>query len=430
MSSLRSTYGNLAPLLPFGSLAPHHWFAAWHPPLTAHARGPCPPTKPSALPPAQDYGFKPGTSLIGCFGTTERRFDGPSYQACGGHNGPGPAYNVREVRASPPQYGAERRKGFGSEPRAFHKRVPISPGPGAYELSPGGASLMQRAWPNLPGAAAFSNNDKLRASVPANTNPGPGAYDPSADRGVARSPSRLGACWTANARERNGHIDPAKSVGRRVNWKGHPEPAVVSPGPVHYVLPSPSDAEFAKLRREAALRGQKAGARVGFLSSNPRVVDSGGPRDLTPGPLTYSPATPFHGSPARSLARVHRPFDSSAPRTTDPSNTSSPGGFGSRPTPGPGCYPTHLTDQNAVGASRSPNRRLRNPANEERRGRIAQEHAEAEAGCGRIENVRGQPSPHDVLAYLVGGGGGSVVGTSVHSQSLRGQLSGVVRVTL
>jgi len=176
------------------------------------------------------------------------------------------------------------------------------------------------------------------------------------------------------------------------------------------------------------------GARVGFLSSSTRVVDSGMQRDAahTPGPLSYSPAPSSHpaASPTHGAARVHRPFGSSVPRTIELGNSPQGGIIGSRPTPGPGCYATHLADPHAVGASRSPNRRLRNPADVDRRSRLAHEHAEAAAGCGRIEPPRGQPSPHDVLAYLVGGSGGSVIGTSVHSQLLRGQLSGAVRVTM
>jgi len=201
---------------------------------------------PRAQPLAQDYGLKPGSCLIGNFGSTERRFVGPSSQPLQ-RQGPGPAGSSGPA-APAPQYGAAQRRHWGTEPRALNKAIPHSPGPGEY----GGSAVdeRKRSWPNAPGSSAFSSNAERSVSLPANTNPGPGAYEQFADRGVMRSPSRRGAYWPENARVRTGaqgHTDLSKSTGRRLNWHGADETARETPGPSAYHVASPE--ELARARR-------------------------------------------------------------------------------------------------------------------------------------------------------------------------------------
>mmetsp|Transcript_22152 Transcript_22152/g.61822 ORF Transcript_22152/g.61822 Transcript_22152/m.61822 type:complete len:205 (-) Transcript_22152:119-733(-) len=204
---------------------------------------------------------------------------------------------------------------------------------------------------------------------------------------------------------------------------------------MHYALPLPSEMGPMRLRREQALRRPEVNMRIGFSSSVRRVVDSGAKRDAaeTPGPLSYNPVSPSlcsftpSSSPER-ISHMQPAFLSTCARDINLTNRHTP--LGCPETPGPGRYATHLADDRAVGGSRSPNKRIRNPAADERRGRLLYEQMQAESFDGRVQPARGKPSPGEVLAYLVSGEGSSVVGTSVHSQSLRGQLSGVVRVTM
>ena len=53
-----------------------------------------------------------------------------------------------------------------------------------------------------------------------------------------------------------------------------------------------------------------------------------------------------------------------------------------------------------------------------------------QGGGGQLQPTRGHPAAQSVLEYLTGGDGGSTVGTSVHSQALRGLLSGATRVAM
>ena len=208
---------------------------------------------------AQDYGFAPGQSLIGQFGTTTLRFSEGNTKSVREQDGPGPgAYH-------PSNSSCLNLKGcipgFGSDARVHSiAGQQVTPGPGTYgvEMQPDGGFVreLRQRWAGEAGASAFGTNAGSVNTVGSGAyeEPGPGSYNIaessyfSSKTSGARSPfagearARLGSKLKriSDHKQSAAFSDPhsgRKSVRRAQNIRGHalPNEGPGSPSP----LPGP-----------------------------------------------------------------------------------------------------------------------------------------------------------------------------------------------
>ena len=258
---------------------------------------------PGSLP--QHYGFNPGTSLIGRFGSTEARFSKLPYGADPENPGPG-SHNPRHELGGP-------KWGWGSQ-KATHQ-LPISldsrtPGPGAYgkEQHPsygGMSSELEKQWPGRKGASAFGSNASrtpLRSSSSLDV-PGPGRYN-SADSSHFTSGRTCSNAsnnpWVGQSRILTGsrlRRDMDRKESFVFSSKITMQTTQVSdgPGPGHYApLGDSIDARTQTRKRnllQVAARTSDGLPPTSFDSTAPRFTRdpmSGAPEVDNPGPGAHS----------------------------------------------------------------------------------------------------------------------------------------------
>lgn len=251
----------------------------------------------------QQYGFKPGTSMVGSFGVTERRFRPVPYDGAVEPDNPSPAdYSPRGATASGAQgysWGTSRRRPP-SVGGAF------TPGPGAYDPTAGGMLLeVQQSWAGRPDASSFgSNQTRSFGSLASEDEPGPASYNATfSTHFVSGSGTGARSPYASAARSATG-----SRVPRSVDVA--PSAVFASSSPAQMALPS-------------------SGAATPL-------------RHDTPSPGAYTPLVGFARLALLEACAKHenystgRCFGTSAPRfqplplskTTDPDN------------PGPGAHDT------------------------------------------------------------------------------------------
>ena len=224
----------------------------------------------------QHLGYEPGTSLIGSFLSTEKRFRHLPLDGKPEPFNPGPgAYPVRSPGPSGPTYRC------GREVRGARDAPQRTPGVGAYETYSESRMLdeTQSRWPGEPSASAFSANAARKFElVGCADSPGPGRYRHvesslfSSRSGVsATSPYTGEARWTVGSKlGRAVDTAPSSSFVSRVPAHGawvHPSGAATAayptfPGPGEYAPPPPrepssTDAAFVSSEsRFQTVRGQ------------------------------------------------------------------------------------------------------------------------------------------------------------------------------
>lgn len=249
----------------------------------------------------QQLGYKPGTSLIGNFGTTQRRFGPLPFDSSPEPLNPGPAHYGESLPL-------EKQQRFRSSPKwrmgtaAAHGKVilPLTPGPGAHDLYAESQMLddLHKRWPGNPSASAFSSNaDRAGAGTGSDpTEPGPGQYD-SAEASLFTSYSGAGARspFLAPARRQLGSklcraIDasPGASFVSRSPAQRIFATAPSGPGPGAYTPIQGFDVPRERERPQSEAAG--LGNLRGFDVSQPRFGRLGGEPSSAgnPGPGAHS----------------------------------------------------------------------------------------------------------------------------------------------
>lgn len=285
-------------------------------------------TKRNLVP--QSLGFHPGTSLIGNFGSTERRFrESPNVLPV-----PGPgAYQPRNAACSvAPTWSWGTSAGHVN---AAAEGAAEAPGPGTYgeEQHPCGDLLtgLRRQWPGIAAKSSFGSNAPLPtvAKTTGSGVPGPGQYNPDESSyflsgpgaGGARSPFIADARARTGSRLRDNDIKMGAVFSSSV--PAHLIPGVdgVSgsdrPGPgAHSPFGGTIDAASTSQRRAMALRAD-GGYSHSFGTTAARFRAEGGPSgtispNLGPGTHTISrwsgekPSMrrPRHGEAASTTGHV------------------------------------------------------------------------------------------------------------------------------
>lgn len=152
---------------------------------------------------AQTLNFKPGTSLIGNFGSTDARFK-PAANLIHDYPGPG-AYMPLSTQVQ----SASSRWSWGTG--AGHTLPPAggpSPGPGNYgtEQHPDGIlTTLRRRWPGVASKSAFgSNEERPLNKSDANGLPGPGKYNTDEASYFVSGQTGARSPFVAQARARTG----------------------------------------------------------------------------------------------------------------------------------------------------------------------------------------------------------------------------------
>lgn len=348
----------------------------------------------------QALNFKPGTSLIGNFGSTDTRF---KHSASALIPGPGAYHNslIHTSFGTASKSASTLQSTWGTG--AGHQLAQVSaatPGPGAYgdDQHPCGGILtgIRRKWPGIPAKSAFSSNAatgrETDRPVPGADMPGPGQYnveDSSYFRtsapGGARSP------FLAAARQRTGsrlQRDMDAKVGAVFSSRlpSHKLPDNDSgaatdlprdgPGPSEYAQVSNTiGARFDAQMRQLALRSD-GGAFTSFQHTSSRFPEDGASAVASemghPGPGAHSvrrwtgekpdPRRPRHEALHTSAGRCG--FLSSSERfDLSGQNRSMPDAvvrFLASGSSGPVGQPTHAQDaMRRVAASVAPSSRAK-----------------------------------------------------------------------
>ncbi|KOO35521.1 hypothetical protein Ctob_014808 [Chrysochromulina tobinii] len=161
----------------------------------------------------QEFGFSPGTSLIGGFGTTAARLGRPDYAPEPYTPGPGAYHTARSTIQTRTNRRVDdlkmNRTGWGSDKGHVLQLAAggLNPGPGTYgeEQHPMGDILteMRRSWPGVNSMSGFGTNASLPTLSKASKSnePGPGQYDVlNASHFVTRT--------------RGGQLDPYQGAAR------------------------------------------------------------------------------------------------------------------------------------------------------------------------------------------------------------------------
>ena len=425
---------------------------------------------PERAPLAQHYGFKPGTYMIGQFGTTAE-----ARASMVPNDNPGPGAYDPAVTALGHPRGMSPRVGslevvhhsdtsWGSDPIPSNRVAAVrdrTPAPGVHgaEVPSDGSILTKliRRWPNRVESSAFGRNaEPTPSAVVRSAGPGVGAYEP--EHGTLFATNSLGgghggrgtspfvpeARRAVGSRKRIASDTKATSSFASTSSREPTKVGTVSPGPTAYTLPAYFDVLAAKTARKVALRGTRNARESsrGFDTSEERMRRL--PLDGSTDADNPSPAA--HAVPRPSQAPItshHRPRTS--PQESGQGFLSSalrmpPSGgavvIGHMPTPGPGRYATDQVARTGMAKASAMGYPSFNTmqslggyvkpgvhaADMARRRRLAQEQAmhlrsPTMQQPVRAVHSRDAPQGHEVVAYLASGGGGAP-GTSLQRQAL------------
>jgi hypothetical protein len=262
----------------------------------------------------QQLGFKPGTSLVGSFGTTAARFNRLPMDGSPEPRNPGPGtYNLRigPAQATPFQAAAPRWSwGTGAGHNLSLGSHGATPGPGAYgedqQLDGGMLTHMRRQWPGITSLSSFGTNatlPTLQKHVDSGM-PGPGAYDPQ-DAAHFRSNARMAnSPFLAAARQRTGShltrdLDSKPTAVFASGRAAHALPApgdesgasiskaADGPGPSYLPMNGTISASLAQVQRNISQRWD-GGSATNFDSTAKRFEKSSAAADKRPGPGSYT----------------------------------------------------------------------------------------------------------------------------------------------
>jgi len=194
----------------------------------------------------QDLGFSPGTSLIGNFGATEKRFTKIPLDQAPEPLNPGPgAYDppLSTLHLDGNRWDAERRdrKGWGTAlGHVLDLAAGDTPGPGTYgeEEHPLGGIMtgLRRSWPGVNAMSGFGTNASLPTlqRPPMSKEPGPGQYNvDDASRFKSNTKSGFQSPFIGASRARTG-----SKLQRDTDSKLHASFASTRPA---HKLPMPGD---------------------------------------------------------------------------------------------------------------------------------------------------------------------------------------------
>ena len=265
----------------------------------------------------QSLNFKPGTSLIGNFGSTDDRFKPlPGDQvAC---DYPGPAAYM-PIATQVQTRGAQWTWGTGVG-HALASGSQVGPGPGAYgaEQHPMGIlTTLRRQWPGIASKSAFGSNEErpLAKAGTSGSTPGPGQYDVEeasyftsgeGKGSAARSPflaaarARTGSRLQRDADLKVGSVFASRLPAHQMPGSGPPGAAVTSaveseiaarPGPgSHSPQTNTIGERHARQRRQLLLRSD-SGTGTSFDTTAERFRDRDNePEFANPGPGSHDVA--------------------------------------------------------------------------------------------------------------------------------------------
>ena len=259
----------------------------------------------------QSLGYSPGTYLIGNFGSTEPRFRTIPLDKSPEPLNPGPAHYGRELPLEKQQrFKVTPKYSWGKSPAHARVELPQNPGPGAHETYKESATLdeLQKRWPGVPSASAFSANAARPDACHGRdaSEPGPGQYESVSASFFVSSASGARSPFIAEARRGTGSrlrraVDTTPSAqflsrtpARRIfahpggaSTGGAVEPNV--PGPGAYTPgggfdePPPRERSLDEVARLANLRAfDGSEPRFGRLAGEPT------PTPENPGPGAHS----------------------------------------------------------------------------------------------------------------------------------------------
>jgi hypothetical protein len=246
----------------------------------------------------QYYGFSPGTSLIGKFGSTEPRFS--KLQGGGvpeAHN-PGPgAYTVPEKRTLPIKWGW----GTGKAHHNAGEKSFLTPGPGSYGSDPTWAQTLQKQWPGRASASAFGTNKARDEPGTSSIAPGPGRYNAEEASHFISGPNGTSAAhspFVGVARACTG-----SRLRRDMDCKEtsvfsskRPAQAIMS------IIDTPGPGQYAPSVETIGARAAAAQARRQLQHSNEASFDSTASR-FSRDPMSGAPEPHNPGPGAHSVAR-------------------------------------------------------------------------------------------------------------------------------